>query len=105
MIHRILLVDDSHIAIKILRNCMPKDRKYEFYEATDGREGFEKFIAAKPDITFLDITMPVMDGIETLKEMKKLDKNAVIIMCTADVQPKTIQRVADLGALTLIRKP
>lgn len=67
---------------------MPKDREYEFHEAGDGQEGLNKFIELKPDVTFLDITMPVMNGIESLEAMKNADKNAIIIMCTADIQPK-----------------
>jgi two-component system, chemotaxis family, chemotaxis protein CheY len=105
MIHKILLVDDSPIARKILRSCMPKDRGYEFHEACDGQEGLNKFLEIKPDVTFLDITMPVTDGIESLELMKKADQNAVIIMCTADIQPKSILKVAALGALTVIKKP
>lgn len=105
MIKKILLVDDSQIALKILRSCMPKDREYEFHEATDGQEGLNKFLELKPDVTFLDITMPVMDGIESLELMKNADQNALIIMCTADIQPRTILRVASLGALTVIKKP
>jgi two-component system, chemotaxis family, chemotaxis protein CheY len=105
MINKILLVDDSPIARKIIRNCMPKDREYEFHEATDGQEGLNKFIELKPDVTFLDITMPVMDGMESLELMKNADPNAVIIICTADIQPRTILRVAALGALTVIKKP
>jgi two-component system chemotaxis response regulator CheY len=46
-----------------------------------------------------------MDGIESLELMKKADQNAVIIMCTADIQPKSILKVAALGALTVIKKP
>jgi two-component system chemotaxis response regulator CheY len=105
MIYKILLIDDSPIARKILKNCMPRDREYEFHEACDGQEGLNKFIEIKPDVTFLDITMPVMDGIESLEAMKNADKNAVIIMCTADIQPKSILKVAALGALSVIKKP
>jgi two-component system, chemotaxis family, chemotaxis protein CheY len=105
MIQKILLVDDSPIARKILRSCMPKDHEYEFHEAGDGQEGLNKFVEIKPDVTFLDITMPIMDGIESLEAMKNTDKDAVIIMCTADIQPKTILKVAALGALTVIKKP
>jgi two-component system, chemotaxis family, chemotaxis protein CheY len=105
MIRKILLVDDSPIARKILRSCMPKDHEYEFHEAADGLEGLNKFVEIKPDVTFLDITMPVMDGVESLEKMKNADNNAVVIMCTADIQPKTILKVAALGALTVIRKP
>ena len=84
---------------------MPKDHEYEFHEASDGQEGLNKFIEIKPDVTFLDITMPVMDGIESLAAMKNTDKDAIVVMCTADIQPKTILKVAALGALTVIKKP
>ncbi len=84
---------------------MPKDREYEFHEAGDGQEGLNKFLEIRPDATFLDITMPVMDGIESLEAMKNAEKDAVIIMCTADIQPKSILKVAALGALTVIKKP
>ena len=105
MIHKILLVDDSPIARRILKSCMPKDHEYEFHEASDGQEGLNKFIEIKPDVTFLDITMPVMDGIESLAAMKNTDKDAIVVMCTADIQPKTILEVAALGALTVVKKP
>ena len=49
---------------------MPKDHEYEFHEAGDGQEGLNKFVEIKPDVTFLDITMPIMDGIESLEAMK-----------------------------------
>ena len=84
---------------------MPKDHEYEFHEACDGQEGLDKFVEIKPDVTFLDITMPIMDGFESLEAMKNTDKDAIIIMCTADIQPKSILKVAALGALTVIKKP
>ncbi len=84
---------------------MPKDREYEFTEAEDGQDGLNRFLEIRPDVTFLDLTMPVMDGFETLERIKNIDEKSVIIMCTADIQPKTILRVGCLGALTLIKKP
>ncbi len=105
MIQRVLVVDDSQIARKILRSCMPKDAGYELDEAGNGEQGLKKFIEFKPNVTFLDITMPVMDGIHCLEEIKKADAEAIVIMCTADVQPKSIQKVTDLGAFTVLRKP
>lgn len=105
MIRKILIIDDSPIARIILKNCMPKDHEYEFTEAEDGEDGVNKFLETRPDVTFLDLTMPVMDGFEALERIKKLDEKSVIIMCTADIQPKTILRVGSLGALTVIKKP
>ena len=105
MIKKILLVDDSPISRRILKSCMPKDQGYDFFEAGNGQEGLAKFSEVNPDITFLDITMPVMDGMQCLEEIKKVDDKAIIIMCTADVQPKSMLKASGLGALTVVRKP
>ncbi len=105
MIKKILIVDDSPIARKILKKCIPQDRGYEFHEAGNGLEGLEKFKTETPDVTFMDLTMPVMDGIQALEEIKKCDDDAVVIVATADVQVKTIFRVMNLGALMVLKKP
>jgi two-component system, chemotaxis family, chemotaxis protein CheY len=105
MIRRILIVDDSPIARRIMKSCIPKDQGYEFFEAENGEEGVRQFSMIRPDVIFLDITMPVMDGLTSLEEIKKIDKEAVVIMCTADIQPKSILKATGLGASTVIRKP
>ncbi|MBN1382150.1 MAG: response regulator [Deltaproteobacteria bacterium] len=105
MIKNVLIIDDSPIARKILRSCMPQDRDFDFFEAGDGLSGLRQFEACTPDITFIDLTMPVMNGIEALKQMKKVNPNAVIIVASADIQPKTIEMVMSLGAFSMLRKP
>ena len=70
MVRKILIVDDSPISRKMLKSCLPKDDGSEIHEAGDGRAGLEKFKEIAPDITFLDLTMPVMDGAQALEEMK-----------------------------------
>lgn|SRR4030067_229102 len=105
MIKKILIVDDSVVARLGVKNCILKDASYEIYEAFDGFMGVEEFKRVSPDITFLDMTMPVMSGIQALEEIKKIDENAIVIVITADTQPKTIEKVKELGALTLLRKP
>jgi two-component system chemotaxis response regulator CheY len=105
MIKKILIVDDSPIARKMLKSCLPKDQGYEFFEAGDGREGFEKYKDLTPDVTFMDLTMPVMTGYEAIEAIIAHDKNAVIIVVTADVQMKAIKRVMELGAYMVLKKP
>jgi len=105
MIKKILIVDDSPIARKMLKSCLPKDQGYEFHEAVDGKEGCEKYTRIRPDITFMDLTMPVMTGYEAIEEIVKNDINALIIVVTADVQMKAIKRVLDLGAYMVLKKP
>jgi len=105
MIKKILIVDDSPIARKMLKSCLPKDQEFEFFEAGDGREGFEKYKTIVPDVTFMDLTMPVMTGYEAIEEIIKHDKNAVIIVVTADVQMKAIKTVMESGAYMVLKKP
>jgi two-component system, chemotaxis family, chemotaxis protein CheY len=105
MIKKILIVDDSPIARKMLKSCLPKDQGFEFYEACDGREGVEKYKSICPDLTFMDLTMPVMTGYEAIAEIIKHDSNALVIVVTADVQLKAIKTVLDSGAYMVLRKP
>ena len=105
MINKILIVDDSPISRKILKSCIPKDREYSFFEASNGLDGLELYKKIQPDITFMDLTMPVMDGATALDEIMKFDKNALVIVLTADVQVKSLAKVMDLGALLVVKKP
>jgi two-component system chemotaxis response regulator CheY len=105
MISKILIVDDSPVSRKIMKSCMPDDKEYEMFEAGDGRSGIDKYVGIKPDVTFMDLTMPVMDGMQALKEIINIDPKAIVIVCTADVQMKTIFKVMNFGALMVVRKP
>jgi two-component system chemotaxis response regulator CheY len=105
MARKLLIVDDSPIARRILKSTLPKEEDYEIHEACDGLEGLNKFKEIRPDITFMDLTMPVMDGVEALEEIMKVDQEAIVIVSTADVQPKSIFKVLKLGAFEVIRKP
>ena len=73
MIKKILIVDDSPISRKIMKSCIPKDRGYELCEASDGFAGVEAYKSFQPDVTFMDLTMPVMDGTCATEEIRKFD--------------------------------
>lgn len=105
MIKKILIVDDSPISIKIMKSCVPKEPGYELFDAADGLIGLEMYKQVKPDLTFMDLTMPVMNGFEALQEIMKLDSRAIVVIATADVQVKAIARAHDLGAFSVIKKP
>jgi two-component system chemotaxis response regulator CheY len=102
---KILIVDDSPVSRKIIRKCLPKNLEFEVFEAENGKDGLEKFVKNKPEITFLDLTMPVMDGIEALGEIRKINGNATVLVLTADIQQKTVDKVMELGALMVVPKP
>ncbi|MFQ5587697.1 MAG: response regulator [Nitrospiria bacterium] len=105
MIRKVLIVDDSPIAIRILKACLPSGFDAACFEARDGAEGVACFKKIKPDLTFLDLTMPVMDGFEALEEMMKIDQNAVVIIVSADIQKKVFEKVASMGAFLMLHKP
>ncbi|HON60132.1 MAG TPA: response regulator [Smithella sp.] len=105
MIKKILIVDDSPFSIKIMKSCIPKDNDYEIHDASDGRMAIEKYKEVRPDLTFLDLTMPVMNGYQALEEIIKIDPRAMVIIVTADVQIKAIEKAHELGAFAVVKKP
>ncbi len=101
----LLIVDDSPIARQILKKCLPKESSFSIIEAADGQEALDKYRQYRPEITFMDMTMPVMDGFQAIAEIKQVDPQAIIIAATADVQKKARQRIIELGALMQLAKP
>ncbi len=71
MINKILIVDDSPVARKMLKAVIPKDRGYELLEAVNGQDGAEKYKDFNPDVTLMDLTMPVLDGFGSMTEILK----------------------------------
>ena len=105
MITKILIVDDSNVARRILKSCIPRAEEYDFYEADDGVSGLETFKSIRPDVIFLDINMPNMTGMECLEEIKKVDPNAIVVICAGDLQPQSLDKAMSLGALLVVKKP
>lgn len=101
----ILIIDDSRIARIMLNSCILQYKEFDIFEAEDGKKGIEKYKSINPDIVFMDLTMPVLNGYEATKEIVKIDKNAIILVLTADVQPKSVNKIIDMGAFSVIKKP
>lgn len=104
-ISKILIVDDSPISRRMLKSTIPKEPAYEFYEAENGLQGLEKYQEVRPELTFMDLTMPVMDGITSVQEITKVDSSACIVVLTADIQAKMIMSAYQAGAFLVLRKP
>jgi two-component system chemotaxis response regulator CheY len=101
----VLIVDDSSVSRKILRSCLPKDRTFALLEAADGEAGLSAHRAHRPEITFLDLTMPGMDGFTCLAEIRSSSPDAVVVVVTADVQTQSLERALQLGAMEILKKP
>jgi two-component system, chemotaxis family, chemotaxis protein CheY len=74
-------------------------------EAENGLKAVEKFKEVNPDLVLMDITMPEMDGIQALKEIKKIDGGAKVIMCSAMGQQAMVIESIQAGAKDFIVKP
>jgi two-component system, chemotaxis family, chemotaxis protein CheY len=103
---KILVVDDSMMARRMLIELIPSSikAKSEIFQAKNGLEGLNLYKEHSPNIVFLDLTMPVMDGFEALKLIREHDPKAFVVVVSADIQPKAIERVLGLGAFKHISK-
>ena len=95
---KILIVDDSRTSRKMLRNILESNGHEIIDEAVNGQEGVQKFQALKPDVVTLDITMPVVDGVEALKMIKALDPESKVVMVTAAGQKNKMIECIKAGA-------
>jgi two-component system, chemotaxis family, chemotaxis protein CheY len=102
---RVLLVDDSPVIHIMLRKVLEKNHFEVCGDARNGREGVEMCKQLSPDIIFMDITMPVMDGLDAAREIKKIDMNVRIIMLSAMGDDEIIQQARDMGIFTFLKKP
>ncbi|MBQ7774414.1 MAG: response regulator [Lachnospiraceae bacterium] len=101
----VLIVDDSRTSRKILRGVLERGGFEIIGEATNGEEGYLKYKELKPDLVTMDITMPQMDGIESLSLIKHADENAKVIMITAAGQKEKMVEALKRGAEEFITKP
>ena len=79
---KILVTDDSKMARKMVIKTLTEilEENVEIYEAQNGQEALDLYKQILPNIAFLDLTMPVMDGFEALKQIKEFDINAKIVI-------------------------
>ena len=103
---KILIVDDSKMARMSLTKKLPEDvlSSSELTEAENGLLGVEAYKTLKPDIVFMDLTMPIMDGYEAIQKIIEIDPNAYIVVVSADSQPIAVQRALSYGAKKHIEK-
>lgn len=105
MSKKIMLVDDAGFMRMMIRETLKKDGYDDIIEAENGEVAISKYRDEKPDLVIMDITMPVMDGITSLKEIMKIDPKAKVIMCSAMGQEAMVVESIKYGALDFIVKP
>lgn len=102
----VLIIDDSRTSRRILQGVLEKSGSHTVIgEAANGIEGVELFRKLRPDIVTLDITMPIMNGLEALRAIMKEDKEAKVIMITVAGQKEMVVQAIRDGATDFIAKP
>ena len=102
---QILICDDAAFMRMMLKDILVKEGYEVVGEAVNGADGVEKYNSLKPDLVTMDITMPDMDGITALKNIKQCDPSAKVIMCSAMGQQAMVVESIQAGARDFIVKP
>lgn len=102
--HRILIIDDEIIIRKLFKRLLAGD-EYKVLTASNGKKGVEIAKNEKLDLVVLDLKMPEMDGIETLKRIKEINKNIRVIIITAFGTIQSASDALNLGVDDFISKP
>ncbi|PYZ93135.1 two-component system response regulator [Salipaludibacillus keqinensis] len=102
---RVLIVDDAAFMRMMIKDILSKNDFEVVGEAGDGAQAVDMYKEHSPDLVTMDITMPEMDGITSLKEIRKHDPNAKVIMCSAMGQQAMVIDAIQAGAKDFIVKP
>ncbi|PQJ42857.1 response regulator [Vibrio campbellii] len=101
----VLICDDSALARKQMARSLPATLNADVTFAIHGKNALEELAQKEFKLMFLDLTMPEMDGFETLENMKRLGIQTPVVVVSGDIQPKAKERVFALGAKAFIQKP
>lgn len=105
MAKRTLICDDAAFMRMILKDILSKGGYEVVGEAQNGQRAVEQYAALKPDFVMMDTVMPEMDGVAALREIRKQDPAACVILCAADGEKKMLIEAVKLGAKGYIMKP
>lgn len=105
MAKRILIVDDAAFMRMMIKDILVKNNFEVVGEAEDGAQAVEMYKDLTPDLVTMDITMPEMDGITALKQIKEINPEARIVMCSAMGQQAMVIDAIQAGAKDFIVKP
>lgn len=101
----VLICDDSKLGRKNVQRNLPEGFAGEIFTASHGQEAMDVLRMQDITILFLDLTMPIMDGVEVLEAIKAESIEVFVIVVSGDIQPLMHARVMELGALDFIKKP
>jgi two-component system chemotaxis response regulator CheY len=100
----ILLIDDEQHIRKYVGLILRQLGTPKIFEAANGEEGVALYERERPDLVLLDVNMPIMDGMETLKQLKAINPDCVVVMLTSLTNRQNVEAALTLGAANYIRK-
>jgi YesN/AraC family two-component response regulator len=101
---KVMIVDDEPHVRKFVSLIMKRLGATNIVEASDGEQAVEMFRVEQPDLTLLDVNMPRMDGVETLRHIMAVKPEAVVVMLTSLTNRQTVEECSRLGATDYLRK-
>ena len=101
---KILLVDDEGHVRKFIGLILKQLGATVILEAGNGRDAVEIFKRESPNLVLLDVNMPIQDGIQTLREIRLISTECVVVMLTSLANRQTVEEALNLGADNYIRK-
>ena len=105
MSFKVLIVDDAAFMRMMIKDILTKHQIEVVGEAENGLVAVDKYMELKPDLVLMDITMPEMDGLQALKEIRRRDPAANVIMCSAMGQQAMVIEAVQCGAKDFVVKP
>lgn len=101
----VLLCDDSMFTRTMLNGIVTKAGYEVLGEADNGRSAVAQYAALRPQLVLMDIVMPDMSGLDAVREIRRLDPEACIVMCSAMGQQELVEEAIGAGAAGFILKP
>jgi two-component system chemotaxis response regulator CheY len=102
---RALIVDDSSMMRQMIRGLLEENDVEIVGAASNGKEAVELYQQLKPDFVTLDMIMPQQSGLQTLKQLRQLDPQAIVIMISSLSAEDSAAVCAEAGASDYILKP
>jgi len=102
---KILVCDDSMLIRKRLKEVLKNCGYENILEATNGEEAVNIYKESNPDLVFMDIIMPVKNGIEAVKEIIEFDKKAKVVMASSAGTKEHVKESIKAGAFEFVQKP
>ena len=102
---RFLVVDDSEFARRNMKKILTSVGGESAGSAANGKEAIEQYLKLKPDLVFMDITMPEMEGVEAVQGILESDASAKIVMVSSNGYQDIIKEALDCGAKHFLTKP